>query len=52
MVLFYDRTCYIFCCSRFGPLDIKNALQSVVVPKLFVVSESMDCQVVGPHLPK
>ena len=52
IVAFYDRTCYLFCCSPSGPLDIKNALQSVVVPKLFLVLESMDCRVVGQRLPK
>ena len=52
MVAFYSHTCYLFCCSRPGPLDIKNALQSVLVPKLFLVSESKDSRVVGQHLPK
>ena len=32
MVAFYSHTCYLFCCTRSGPLDIKNALYSVLVP--------------------
>ena len=51
MVAFYRRTCYLFCYSCSGPLDIKNTLQSLLVPKLFFVSETMNSGVVGQHLP-
>ena len=33
MVAFYWRIRYVFCCSCSGPLHIKNAMQTVLVPK-------------------
>ena len=42
MVPFYRGTCYLLCRSCSRPPDIKNAVQNVLSPKLFLVSATMD----------